>query len=122
MEPTALNIRSRPLPEQPSRAEQATDIQEPKALNIASRPKDEHPKALNIVSTPKTQTYTENKKFDLSYEYLKSKVPITTFIYSQIKPILEKVERTNQNRQDTDVLNFGKKTTRDNISKIYRSK
>jgi hypothetical protein len=53
--------------------------------------------------------YVQEKKFDLSIEYIRSKIPgFTTFMYSQIRPILDNLERTNVNNQDIDVLDLGK--------------
>lgn len=57
------------------------------------------------------------KKFDLSLSYVKSKVPnINSFVYAQIRPVLDSIDRTNQSKPDIEILNFGK-SLQENIAK-----
>jgi hypothetical protein len=107
MEPSPLKIRNKAAP---SMTNSGTCVVEPKPLSIKPRELvDNSPKPLSIVSSEPKVSRQYDMKFDLSIEYLRSKIPnITTFMYSQIRPILDNIERTDTNRQDTDVLDFGK--------------
>ena len=100
MEPTALNIKSKPKPVNDST---------PCALSIQSKPRVETdaPGALNIKSSKPVQILVQDK-LDFSLEYLKSKIPeITSFMYSEINKVLSNVEQ--QNQFDNDILLLGKK-------------
>ena len=85
---------------------------EPPALSIKPKPViDSGPKPLEIKNPHdlRPMYYVQEKKFDLSIEYIRSKIPgFTTFMYSQIRPILDNIERVNASNQDTDVLDLGK--------------
>jgi hypothetical protein len=86
----------------------------PSALNIIPKPKEDTtakmPKPLNIEPKPsKLVVKQTSKSFELSFEYLKAKVPmLTTFVYSQVKDILCKIDAEDAKKRDTNILNFGK--------------
>jgi hypothetical protein len=121
-EPTALKLRNKKSEAKDFNPPPLTirsktilgDIQSkcvaPTPLSIKSKEfVDNSPKSLSIVSSESKMTRQDNMKFDLSIEYIRAKIPgFTTFMYSQIRPILDNLERINVNNQNTDILDLGK--------------
>lgn len=122
--PKALGIKTTILKSSPARETSSVIINEscgvepfiPTKLTI--RPKviiDEAPKPLSIKSKDIINS-TEEKKFDLSYGYMKQKITgLNSFIYSELRPVLDELNRTNNTIRDSDILLFGK-TIQSNIA------